>query len=574
MTQHRTTTRKGWSTVAMAIMAVATECAAQTPPPSVEPRLPPATVPNAGSILQQRRSESGELGQPGNAAGGLPGAQPAEVRKRYHVKSVRFTGNEKLGQEELEAAVQSYIGRDVSDQDLEQMADRISDLYRTHGYGFTFTSVDPDSLQDGNIRFIIVEGKAGRINLSNHSRVRDALLEGMMARFRAHPEDTDKLERASLLMGDTPGVSVAKPRLSRGTTNGAVDVEMGVQPAPLVNGAITLDNYGSRTSGRTRLGAMLGINSPFGWGDVLRLNVSGLPFNLQNGDSTLGGATYDFPVGNAGLRGGMGYSRLQYDLGGIYEGQFDGTADVFSAYMTYPIVRQQERNLAARVTYSHSLYRDNQVGFENQRNSDAFAFMLYGNLQDGLLGRAAATRASLTLTYGILRFDSPLFAQQDAAGSQTAGGYTKAELGLSRIQQLTRSTYLQADVSAQYAFKNLDSSARMVMGGPSAVRAFSSDFVSVDTGIVVRATAGWRLPVPVVPVNAYVFYDVGTGVLRHDPFQGQSNNVNLQGMGIGLDVTWRSITASVSLAKRVGGSAPGLGSQPQTWTWASLSYSF
>ncbi|EDT37597.1 Polypeptide-transport-associated domain protein ShlB-type [Burkholderia ambifaria MEX-5] len=405
----------------MAIMAMATECAAQTPPPPTEPRLPPATVPNAGSILQQRRSESGELGQPGNAARGLPGAQPAEVRKRYHVKSVRFTGNGKLSQEELAAAMQSYIGRDVSDQDLEQMADRISDLYRAHGYGFTFTSVDPDSLQDGNIRFIIVEGKAGRISLSNHSRVRDALLEGMMARFRSHPDDTDSLERASLLMGDTPGVAAARPRLSRGKENGTVEVDMEVQPAPLFSGYASLDNYGSRTSGRTRLGAMLDISSPFGWGDVLRLNVSGLPFNLQSGDSTLGGVTYDFPVGNAGLRGGVGYNRLQYDLGGIYEGQFDGTADVFSAYMSYPIVRQQERNLAARVTYSHSLYRDNQVGFENQRNSDAFAFMLYGNLQDSLLGLGAANRAALTLTYGVLRYDSPLFAQQDATGSKTAG---------------------------------------------------------------------------------------------------------------------------------------------------------
>lgn len=493
--------------------------------------------------------------------------------KRYHVKSVRFSGNTLLAPDELEAVLQPYVGKDVSAQALEQMADRLGELYRSHGYGFTFTSVDPESLKDGDIRFVIVEGKAGKVSLTNHSRVRDGLLEGMMARFHAHPEDTDSLERASLLMGDTPGVASARPRLTRGGGNGTVDVEMDVQPAPLINGYASLDNYGSRTSGRTRLNAMVGINSPFGWGDVLRVNVSGLPFNLQSGDSTLGGVTYDAPLGKAGLRGGVGYNRLQYHLGGLYENQFDGTADVLSAYVNYPVVRQQDRNLYARMSYSHSLYRDNQVGFANQRNSDSFAFMLYGNLQDTLLGLGAANRAALTLTHGVLRFNSAQFAQQDATGSKTAGGYTKAELSLSRTQQLTRSTYVQADVQAQYAFKNLDGSARLVTGGPSAVRAFSSDFVSVDTGVVARATAGWRLPVP-LPTNAYVFYDVATGVLRHDPMMGQSNNVNLKGLGIGLDISWRAVTASVSLATRVGGSAPGLDSQPRSWAWTSLSYNF
>ncbi|HHV7525558.1 TPA: ShlB/FhaC/HecB family hemolysin secretion/activation protein [Burkholderia orbicola] len=563
---------KGACVIAAAMLAMSGESAAQTPAANGA-RLPPASVPNAGSILQQKKSESSELGVPGQGIGEAPAVQKEQLLKRYQVKSVRFSGNSRVPQEELEAMLQPYVGKAVSAQELEQMADLISELYRAHGYGFTFTSVDQGSLADGNIRFIIVEGTAGKISLKNQSRVHDALLEGMMARFRAHPEDTDSLERASLLIGDTPGVGAARPRLSRGTTNGAVDVEMDVQPAPLVNGAITLDNYGSRTSGRTRLGAMLNINSPFGWGDVLRLNVSGLPFNLQSGDSTLGGVTYDFPLGHAGLRGGVGYNRLQYNLGGLYAGQFDGTADVWSAYMSYPIVRQQTRNLAARVSYSHNLYRDNQVSFENKRNSDTFAFMLYGNLQDSLLGLGAANRASLTLTYGVLRYDSPLFAQQDAAGSKTAGGYTKAELSLSRMQQLSRFTYVQADIQGQYAFKNLDGSARLVTGGPSAVRAFSSDFVSVDTGVVARATVGWRLPVP-LPTNAYVFYDVATGILRHDPLAGQSNNVNLKGLGLGLDMTWRSVTASLSYATRVGGSAPGLDNQPRSWLWASLGYSF
>ncbi|MGY6240274.1 ShlB/FhaC/HecB family hemolysin secretion/activation protein (plasmid) [Burkholderia ambifaria] len=553
----------GVVTILAAGMSIAAQSGAQT--------LPPASVPNAGSILQQKKSEARDASQI-DSVDQPTIASKRGLEKRYRVKEIAFVGNDKLSHEELEPLLNKYAGKYISDRDVEEISEKISDVYREKGYGFTFAAVDQDELKDGYVRFVIVEGKAGTIHIGNHTRVRGALLEGMMERFRAHPDNTDNLERASLLISDIPGVATASPRLTRGSENGKIDVEMDVQPTHLINGYASIDNYGSRTSGRTRLNAMLGISNPFGLGDMLRLNVSGFPFN-QNGDSTLGGFNYDFPMGTHGMRGGFGFSRLQYHLGGVYANQFDGIANAWTVYASYPIIRQQARSLIFKISYGRSSYKDNQVGFENQRSSDAASASLYGNSQDAFFSRAAVSRFSLTLTQGAMRYDSPLFAAQDASGSKTAGGYSKAEMTLSRMQQLTNSTYLQADVFGQYAFKNLDGSARMVLGGPSAVRAYSSDFVSVDTGVLVKASAGWRPPIP-LPTNLSVFYEIATGILRHEPFAGQRNNVNLQGAGIGVDVSYKSFSASLSFATRVGGNAPGIGDQPKNWTWLSLAYSF
>jgi len=373
-------------------------------------------------------------------------------------------------------------------------------------------------------------------------------------------------------MSDTPGVLAASPRLSRGAAEGTVDVAVDVARAPLLSGYASIDNYGSRTSGRERMSAMLGVDSPFGWGDSLRLNISGMPFH-SDGDSTLGGASYELPIGHSGLRGGFGYNRMQYHLGGVYAGHFDGTTDVWSTYLSYPIIRQQATNLYGRLTYSHSRYHDNQVGFENVRHSDAVSAMLYGNHQDMLFGRNGSNRFSLALTHGNLRFDNELFAEQDQFGSKTAGGYTKAESTFARTQQLTASTYLQGEVQGQYAFKNLDGASRMVLGGPSGVRAFSSDFVSVDTGVVFRGTAGWRLPVS-LPVTVYTFYDAATGVMRHNQANGLRNNVNVQGAGFGVDVSYRNLSTSLSVARRLGGNVMGINDQPTTWLWASATYRY
>ncbi|WP_334022074.1 ShlB/FhaC/HecB family hemolysin secretion/activation protein [Burkholderia orbicola] len=533
--------------------------------------LPPVSVPNAGSILQQKKAESRQREEMEGSSSSPAMIQPME-EVHYKINSIEFSGNSKLGTSELTSLVGRYVGKDVTRHDLDEIAAQISNAYREHGYGFTFTSVDLREGRDGKIKFIIVEGRAGNIKLNNHSRVRRGVLEGMLRHFREHPESTDNLERSQWLISDIPGVGGVLPRLTRGSENGVVDVEIEVQDAPLISGYMSLDNYGSRTSGRTRLNLVAGLNSPFGLGDALRINISGFPFG-QSGHSTLGGFTYDFPIGKEGVRGGFGYNRMQYNLGGSYEGQFDGTADVWSAYVGYPIMRQPKMSVVARVAYNHNIYKDNQVGFENQRISDSMAVSVYGNTQDVLWGRGGGSRMSLTLTYGNLRYNNPLFAEQDASGSKTAGGYGKIEMSVSRTQQLTTATYLHGEVTVQYGFKNLDGSARMVMGGPSAVRAFSSDFVSVDTGILARGTAGWRLPLT-TQVNVFAFYDVATGVLRHSPKNGQQNNINLHGAGVGMEVSYRAVTASVSFATRVGGSAPAIGDQPKNWTWLSLAYSF
>lgn len=538
---------------------------------SMAQTLPPPTVPNAGSILQQRNAESSRSDLPNNAGKPvLP--QAVLLAKRYRIAQVEFVGNQKIGHEELDRLLQPYIGKEVSRQDLEEIANEISAIYREHGLGFTFTSVSPEGLEQGAVKFVIIEGRAGKVSLRNHTRVRNALLEGMLTKFRDNPDNTNELDRATLLMSAVPGVIAAQPRLSRGEDNGTVDVEVEVQPAPLVTGSVSLDNYGSRTSGRTRLSAMLGLNNPFGWGDALRLNVSGFPFK-QSGDSTFGGLTYDFPIGNHGLRGGVGFNRMQYHLGDAYEGQFDGTANVWAAYLSYPIVRGQTHNLFVKIGYNHSKYKDNQVGFENQRTTDAVSASLSGNWQDKMFTREADTQFSATLTHGNLRYDNELFAAQDATGSKTAGGYSKVEMYVSRTQPLSNSTYIQASVQGQYAFKNLDGSARLVFGGPFGVRAYSSDFVSVDSGVLIKSAIGWRLPVA-VPVSVSAFYETATGVMRHDPFAGQRNNANVQGAGVAIDTAYKSVSASLSFATRVGGHAPGIESQPKSWVWMSVAYNF
>lgn len=530
-------------------------------------------VPNAGSILQQKKSVSRDLDSRNTSTQSAKILKSTQLEQmRYTINQFKFIGNTKVSSEDLAKVINSFMGREVTGSQMEQIAESLSAVYSAHGYGFTSISYDPAALANGSAEFSIIEGKAGRVIVKNQSRVSDWLVDGLLGKFHSNPDNTESLERAGLLINDIPGATASPPRLSRGALDGTVDVEVNVNKSPLINGYASIDNYGSRTSGRLRMSAMLGVNSPFGWGDSLRLNVSGMPYH-SDGKSTLGGFVYDFPLSSNGVRGGVGFNRLKYNLGGIYAGLFDGTADVWSAYASYPLIRQQATNLSGRLTYSHSVYVDNQMSFENRRHSDSVALMLSGDQQDMVWGRNGVSRYTLTFTHGRLQYDSQAYALQDRQGGKTAGDYNKVELSLSRMQQLTGSVYLQAELQGQQGFKNLDGASRMVLGGPSGVRAFSSDYLSVDSGVLFRSTVGRHMSVG-LPVNIYAFYDGAAGALRHTRSRGTSNNVSLQGAGVGADLSFHNVSLSVSTANRTGGEALGIQSQPKNWTWASLTYSY
>ncbi len=71
-----------------------------------------------------------------------------------------FTGNVAIPTKRLERITAPYLGKSVSEIDLETLEERLEALYRAHGYKKVKVSVSSAS-HDGVITFHIVEGKKG-----------------------------------------------------------------------------------------------------------------------------------------------------------------------------------------------------------------------------------------------------------------------------------------------------------------------------------------------------------------------------------------------------------------------------
>lgn len=511
-----------------------------------------AQVPDAGRALReatpspppQRPAAAAALPLP--AAPALPPAQ--QDGASFVLAGVTFSGNTRFPAERLQALMADHLGRPVTLAQLNVLAERVNALYRDAGYVLTRTTVPVQDVTAGQVQFTVLEGRLGQVRIEriDDVRVNERQVEaiaGILPRDR--PLTQRELERTMLMLSDMPGMSV-QAALETGNEPGTFDLILELRAAPRYNLSVDADNHGSKATGEYRAGVMARVNSPFGRADNLDLRLmtsfgKGLHF---------GRVSYEAPVGASGLRLGAGYSRVQYDLGEEFSAlDAYGTADVLELSASYPVLRSRLRNLFARVTLEEKRLDDTigAVDLDSEKRIRNLSVGLIYEQRDRLFG-GGYTSASLTLYVGKLdlRSAEDLATDQGALGYGTNGRFVRASYAASRLQGLTPAISAYLAVAGQWANKNLASADKIAVGGPRAVRAFSSAAGIGDEAHIANAELRWS----VTPeASLSVFYDIGRVHAYHRPRPGVKNTQTLSGAG--LAVYWnlaRGIALRASVA--------------------------
>lgn len=97
-----------------------------------------------------------------------------------------------------------------------------------------------------------------------------------------------------------------------------------------------VDNHGSRSTGRYRYGAHYHYNNLSRVGDQLQLNyMTSNKLDLDNYH-----AQYELPLGRDGAKWRVGYSKMNYELGGKHSWMMaDGMSKTFETGVTIPMER-------------------------------------------------------------------------------------------------------------------------------------------------------------------------------------------------------------------------------------------
>jgi hemolysin activation/secretion protein len=502
-------------------------------------------VPSAGQSIRDIEAAPPSLPAAARPDIDLPPVEPPpapahDAGPRVAVRGFAIEGNTAIATERLQALLVEFMHRDLSFAELQQAASRITHYYRERGYVLARAYLPRQDIDDGTIRIAIVEGRYGKIDVQNHSRVLDGALRQAIGALQpgavAHGAS---LERTLMLLDEMPGV-VAKGTLRPGTEPGTTDLAIDAGRGPFATGSVELDNYGDALTGRYRATGNVDVNAPLRVGD--RFSLRGLTSDTHQRYYR---AAYQVPVGPASTRVGVAYSDMNYRIGGSLKALgYHGSADVRSLFVTQPLLRSRRATLNAQLTYENKHLRD-IYGIFNTTNDKAVDLLTVGvsGNSDDALGGGGRNGFSIAFGTGRLRGNDALDTNEL---THAQGRFTKLNVSALRLQTLGARLQLYTQFNAQLASRNLDATEKFNLGGPYGVRAYALGTGNGDQGW--QASAELRyLAAPGWQVSTFV--DTGRIQLSKQPWTRERNTVQLSAFGVGA--SWfgsgRQVTVTAAL---------------------------
>jgi len=410
----------------------------------------------------------------------------------------------------------------------------------------------------------VLEGRVANVEVATASdvRLKDEVVQahvGQVAKSAAvlQPE----LERRLLLLNDIPGV-VARAAFTPADTPGKADMVVSVAEEEPLAVRLDADNEGAESTGAYRLGANFQFKDLFGLGD----NTQARLIMSNTLDMVNGSLMTKVPFNGQGLTLGGGVSRLSYQLGGSFVSLGGvGTALVGTVNLGYPLIRSLDKNLNFQASVDHKDLDDQIVltGVDTPKNSNVLSGALSYDQRDTWMG-GGSLAAALTLYHGSLSLGGAALAQ-DLAGLRTNGHFTKATVDLWRQQSVAGPFSLFVHVQGQYASKNLDSSEKFDLGGPSTVRGYAVGEATLDEAQYADIELRCYSTYVGGSIMWFVFHDHGWGRFNAQPLAGATNNnVVLYANGVGIQWTrGSSFGVNASFALRGSQLPTAAGGDPQ-----------
>lgn len=507
---------------------------------------------------------------------------------KFVVNEFALEGISILSESQVQAVLKPYLNVQLTFSELEKACNEIASLYRQFGYSVQ-AIVLPQSMSStgGTMKLRITEAKLSSVIvnvLNGDTRFGAKRAEKYItdANPIGQPLNLDRIERALILLNETPGVFV-NSQLDAGTEQGETDLKVNLGDAPLAQGRTEINNSGSRSTGEYQAIAAVSLNNLTGIGDQLAFNGIG-----AEGSQYLH-VVYSMPVLTDGLRLSVYSSDLTYKNIGAYASPNGAYGDALThgLSVSYPLVRTKAANLNATLGYDMKRY-SNELIATNTTNSaytvKNFVAGLSGNSYDSSGGNAVSN-GSVSVTFGALDI---LPTSISGYGTNTPSSFTKLSFSGSRNQSWNEqgNSSLFVAVAGQLATVNLNSAEQFYLGGPYGVRAYPVSQGGGSQGGLVSAEFRRQLP---ENFTVSVFFDAGI-VQQYktlfENWQGKTNAKNvysLMGSGIGMKWSDGKWNVSGSIAWKVGknplysqkGEAvnnDGLVTQPRGWL--NVNYSF
>ena len=465
------------------------------------------------------------------------------------ILSVKIEGNQSLDIGQFETKIAPFLDKQVTQERLENLRMSIFDRYLQSGV-LARVELPPQDLSSGRITVEVIELPLGEVVVQAPSNFRFSS-ERVKQYFA--PLHNDKavsvtgVEQRAEFLEAVPGIT-AQAKVQPAADANSIDLLVEVDNTELFNGTVQIDNLGSASTGRSRLNADMEINSPLFLGEKWVLGLIKardlqtnsvdleLPFGVHGKTLAFGveDTRYEIPSNSDQIKGGSVSHQLSLrgdstTFNARYEWTYSITRYVDDLVSSGIKTRITDKELtASNISLTHSYVSNDKTASLNQ---------VFG----ARYGKADLSRL-------------PSVEQADRSGANIQGDFFTLRYDLAAQKRLSLNDSLAINLTCQLANKNLDSSQKLGLAGPTSVRAFDGGAVSVDRGCYSQAEWLYSLT---DRQTVFAGVDLGhgeTNVVLYDGWRSgnEHNHKSIAGAVIGARLTLaESLSGSLTYAHRL-----------------------
>ena len=445
---------------------------------------------------------------------------PGEVIT-FELKKIVTDASAVLTDAELDAIIKPYEGKQVQLNDIYAIVDKINALYNDKGYVTCRAFLPPQTITDGTVKLLLVEGRTGSTIVNNNKYTKTKYITNRMHLAKGEIANIKQLNKDLLLFNATNSTQL-RIMMKAGTEPGTTDYEITAYEPMRDTWTIFEDNAGSDTSGEYRTGLFFNTKSLSGHFDALSLGT------VISEGTKAANVMYSRSLGRSGTKMNLVYSTNAVEVvKGDYEDMIKGHANSYAIGFTQPIVVNETTRTELSLDYNRQNSKTDFMPAGTRFN------IADDSVQDFSLGFAMTNYGASHVFYqkhSYVRGYSESAPDMSAQNSQNFGFY-KFNAMYQKLYKAGQMWSLRAD--AQWSGSDgMVSSRQFYMGGMYSVRGYKENYLGGESGFTFSA----EYAVPVINKNtsAFTFFDYG-----HVYGNGQSDDQHnvLSSVGLGIRST-------------------------------------
>ncbi|WP_313804491.1 ShlB/FhaC/HecB family hemolysin secretion/activation protein [Sphingobium sp.] len=445
----------------------------------------------------------------------------------------------------LDAATKAFIGRPLTRETLQAIANVISALYAKSDIAFYSVAIPPQVPSGGVLTVRLVEGRIRDYQLSgmSPSMPTDLIAAHMDRLMRETPLRKSVLERTLSLLRDIPGQMVdarlRQARLQPGAGPGDLLIELIVKRKQVQIGLL-IDNSGvSNVVEGVQAQMSVTLNGLAREGDSTRLSGY-LPFYPDRYQYQA--LSHITPIGSNGLTLNGQIAHVQTRS---RDSRIKGEAMLAGLTLAYPVLRSSRTSLSVTAAIdgidSDNYFLDTRFGDYRSRTVRLGASFSHADAANGYA-------VSAIVSQGL----NALGARPFTGFSET--GFAKVNVQAVAVKGVTKQLSLRTSFKGQYSKDDLPVTERFALGGRGAGMAFRTGTLTAEQAVAGSAELSWSLPARSRLLKASALFVAVDGAIARTtarPVYGlAAQDYSLASVGggvrLGLGPKWR-ISAEVAV---------------------------